>query len=52
MNNHNIARFEGVCAQSPDLALRVREEVDLDGVKSGSENSPGWPRVDTMVKKD
>jgi hypothetical protein len=48
-----MARFEGACAHVP---LRDRDGVDFEGVafvdfvgvRSGSGNSPGWPRVETI----
>jgi len=54
IKSHIIARLEGVCAHLP---LRAREDfdgVDLVGVvfvgeRSGSGNSLGCPRVETML---
>jgi hypothetical protein len=46
MKSHMIARFEGVCAHFP---LRGRDGVDLVGVRSGSGNSLGCPRVETIL---
>ena len=49
-SSHRMVRFEGVCAHFP---LRDRgvdlDGVDLVGVRSGSGNSLGWPRVETIV---
>ena len=46
MKSHIIARFEGICAHFP---LRARDGVDLVGVRSGSGNSLGCPRVETIL---
>jgi hypothetical protein len=53
MKSQRSVRFEGVWAHLP-LPLRPCDAVDLEGVdfegvRSGSGNSFGWPRVDTMM---
>lgn len=56
--SHMSVRFEGVCAHEPLRAARDRdafdgvEGVDLVGVRSGSVNSLGWPRVDTILVEE
>ncbi len=55
-----MARLDGVCAQLPlREAPRDRDDfegvegvegVDLVGVRSGSGNSLGWPRVETILR--
>lgn len=51
--SHIRVRFVGVCAHLLVL-LRARdgvvfEGVVLEGERSGSGNSFGWPRVDTII---
>lgn len=59
MKSQMMVRFEGVCAHLPLLRARVDdlegvlfEGLDFEGVRSGSGNSLGWPRVDTIVKTE
>lgn len=47
MKSQMMAKLEGVWAHFP---LRASEGVNLDDVRSGSGNSWGWPRVETMLQ--
>lgn len=51
MKSHRRERLEGVCAHLLLVLRPPREGVDVDfeGVKSGSGNSLGCPRVDTIL---
>ncbi len=51
MRSHIMARFAGVCAHLL-LDLRPRGDVCFEGLKSGSANASGCPRVDTIVVTD
>ncbi len=48
MKSHMMARFEGVCAHLPFRAL---DGIDPEGVRSGSGNSWGCPRVETIFSR-